>query len=193
MGTTCLTDTFVVRADTGQGAATSATVSVTITPLPPGRIYVVSTTGSDNNSGSLSAPYQSVARGMSVLQPGDTLYIRTGTYVVGNPRFSQSGLAGAPITIAGYPGDPRPALTRNATTPSVFIIDQSWWSNFTFKDLVKINTYVVGYKPDQLPILREVRAEMLKDVTPPASTLVGVQGLVNPDLLIEIETIAVID
>jgi enamine deaminase RidA (YjgF/YER057c/UK114 family) len=51
----------------------------------------------------------------------------------------------------------------------------------------------VGYKPDQLPILREVRAEMLKDLTPPASTLVGVQGLVNPDLLIEIEAIAVID
>jgi len=63
----------------------------------------------------------------------------------------------------------------------------------SFKDLVKINTYVVGYKPDQLPILREVRAEMLKDLTPPASTLVGVQGLVNPDLLIEIEAVAVVD
>jgi len=34
---------------------------------------------------------------------------------------------------------------------------------------------------------------MLKDLTPPASTLVGVQGLVNPDLLIEIEAIAVVD
>jgi enamine deaminase RidA (YjgF/YER057c/UK114 family) len=63
----------------------------------------------------------------------------------------------------------------------------------SFKDLVKINTYVVGYKPDQLTILREVRAEMLKDLTPPASMLVGVQGLVNPDLLIEIEAIAVVD
>ncbi len=63
----------------------------------------------------------------------------------------------------------------------------------SFKDLVKINTYVVGYKPDQLPILREVRAEMLKDLPPPASTLVGVQALVNPDLLIEIEAIAVVD
>jgi enamine deaminase RidA (YjgF/YER057c/UK114 family) len=63
----------------------------------------------------------------------------------------------------------------------------------SFKDLVKINTYVVGYKPDQLPILREVRAEMLKDLTPPASTLAGVQSLVNPDLLIEIEAIAVVE
>lgn len=63
----------------------------------------------------------------------------------------------------------------------------------SFKDLVKMNTYVVGYKPDQLSILREVRSEMLKDLTPPASTLVGVQALVNPDLLIEIEAIAVVD
>ena len=63
----------------------------------------------------------------------------------------------------------------------------------SFKDLVKINTYVVGYKPDQLQVLREVRAEILKDLTPPASTLVGVQALVNPDLLIEIEAIAVVD
>ena len=63
----------------------------------------------------------------------------------------------------------------------------------SFKDLVKLNTYVVGYKPDQLPILREVRAEMLKDLPPPASTLVGVQALVNPDLLIEIEAVAVVD
>jgi enamine deaminase RidA (YjgF/YER057c/UK114 family) len=63
----------------------------------------------------------------------------------------------------------------------------------SFKDVVKINTYVVGYKPDQLPILREARAEILKDLMPPASTLVGVQALVNPDLLIEIEAIAVVD
>ena len=63
----------------------------------------------------------------------------------------------------------------------------------SFKDVVKMNTYVVGYKPDQLPVLREVRAEILKDVTPPASTLVGVQSLVNPDLLIEIEAIAVVE
>jgi len=34
---------------------------------------------------------------------------------------------------------------------------------------------------------------MLKDLTSPASTLVGVQSLVNPDLLIEIEAIAVIE
>ena len=52
----------------------------------------------------------------------------------------------------------------------------------------------MGYKPEDLPALREVRAEALKDVTaPPASTLVGVQSLANPDFLIEVEAIAVVD
>jgi enamine deaminase RidA (YjgF/YER057c/UK114 family) len=63
----------------------------------------------------------------------------------------------------------------------------------TFKDVVKWNTYVVNFKPEDLPVLREVRAELLKDLTaPPASTLVGVQALANPDFLIEIEAIAVV-
>ncbi len=66
-------------------------------------------------------------------------------------------------------------------------------SGASFKDIVKWNTYVVGFKPEQLPILREVRAEILKDVPPPASTLIGVQALANPDLLIEIEAVAVVD
>ena len=62
----------------------------------------------------------------------------------------------------------------------------------TFKDVVKWNTYVVNYKPEDLPALREIRAEALKDVTPPASTFIGVQALANPDFLIEIEAIAVV-
>jgi len=66
-------------------------------------------------------------------------------------------------------------------------------SGASFKDIVKWNTYVVGFKPDQLTILREVRAEILKDVTPPASTFIGVQALAIPDFLIEIEAIAVVD
>ena len=63
----------------------------------------------------------------------------------------------------------------------------------SFRDIVKLNTYVVGFQPEHLPILREVRAEMFKGITPPASTLVGVVALANPDFLIEIEAIAVVD
>jgi enamine deaminase RidA (YjgF/YER057c/UK114 family) len=63
----------------------------------------------------------------------------------------------------------------------------------SFRDVVKWNTYVVNFKAEDLPVLREVRAELLKDVTPPASTLVGVQALANPDFLIEVEAVAVVD
>lgn len=63
----------------------------------------------------------------------------------------------------------------------------------SFKDVVKWNTYVVNFKAEDLPVLRDVRTEVLKDVTPPASTLVGVSALANPDFLIEIEAVAVVD
>ncbi len=59
----------------------------------------------------------------------------------------------------------------------------------TFADIVKMNTYVVNLKPDDLPIVREVRRSYLNNDNPPASTLVGVTALANPDFLIEIEVI----
>jgi enamine deaminase RidA (YjgF/YER057c/UK114 family) len=59
-------------------------------------------------------------------------------------------------------------------------------------DLVKITTYVVDFKPADRDVIREVRGRFIEG-TPPASTLVGVQALVMPELMIEIEAIAVID
>jgi len=61
--------------------------------------------------------------------------------------------------------------------------------NATFDDIVKMNTYVVNMKPEDLPIIREVRRNYLSAEHPPASTLVGVTALANPDFLIEIEVI----
>jgi enamine deaminase RidA (YjgF/YER057c/UK114 family) len=64
----------------------------------------------------------------------------------------------------------------------------------TLRDVVKWNTYVVGFQTEaHLPVLREERAAFLGDLTPPASTLVGVQALADPAFLIEIEAIAVVD
>ena len=62
----------------------------------------------------------------------------------------------------------------------------------TFRDLVKTNLYVVNYRPEQLPILREVRAKYVSPENPPASTLVGVTALAGADWLLEIEAIAVV-
>jgi enamine deaminase RidA (YjgF/YER057c/UK114 family) len=61
-----------------------------------------------------------------------------------------------------------------------------------FKDVVKMTYYVVNYKPEQIPMIREVRANYLPAENPPASTLVGVESLFNADVLIEIEAVAVV-
>lgn len=57
----------------------------------------------------------------------------------------------------------------------------------------KMVTYVVGLKPELLPPIRAARAKRFGDGPFPASTLVGVTALVNPDLLLEVEVIAALD
>ena len=52
--------------------------------------------------------------------------------------------------------------------------------------------YVVGLKPEHVPIIREVRARYFDAKHPPVSTLVGIEKLVVPDWLIEIELVAVV-
>ncbi|MBC7856962.1 MAG: RidA family protein [Pirellulaceae bacterium] len=62
----------------------------------------------------------------------------------------------------------------------------------TFKDVVKTNLYVVGFRPEHIAIIREVRGRYVWAEHPPSSTLVGVSALVGPDWLIEIEAVAVV-
>ena len=62
----------------------------------------------------------------------------------------------------------------------------------SFKDVVKITTYVVNYKPAMRGDLREARLRAMGPGEPPASTLVGVQSLASEDFLVEIEVTAVV-
>ncbi len=62
----------------------------------------------------------------------------------------------------------------------------------TYADLVKINTYIVDYQPEDLDVFRGVRKEIFTDAITPASTLVGVTALALPQWLIEIDAVAVI-
>ena len=58
-----------------------------------------------------------------------------------------------------------------------------------FSDVVKMNSYITDMSKVQA--VRDVRARYFKDATP-ASTFVQVAGLVRPELLLEIEVIAVV-
>ncbi len=58
-------------------------------------------------------------------------------------------------------------------------------------DIAKITTYIVNLQPeDRLWIGKMVRE---KFPTPPAHTLIGISALAAPELLVEIEAIAVLD
>lgn len=59
----------------------------------------------------------------------------------------------------------------------------------TFKDLVKTTTLVTDVK--NVPALREIRTRYLDPENPPANTLI-VATLVRPELLLEIEAVAVL-
>jgi enamine deaminase RidA (YjgF/YER057c/UK114 family) len=63
----------------------------------------------------------------------------------------------------------------------------------TFSDLVKINVYVVNFRPEHRDLMSQVRARHVNKDNPPASTLVGVQSLAKPEFLVEVEGIAVIN
>lgn len=71
--------------------------------------YYVATSGSDSGAGTLAQPFRSIAKGLSVMTAGDTLYIRGGTYnekINSNSQTIPVGTswADAPI-ISSYPGE----------------------------------------------------------------------------------------
>ncbi len=62
-----------------------------------GNTYYVSTTGSDSNPGTLAQPFGTINKGVSVLTPGDTLYIRGGTYSNTSNYNNVIGYPNAPV------------------------------------------------------------------------------------------------
>jgi len=60
--------------------------------------YYVATNGSDINPGTNAQPWATFSKAMTILQPGDTLLIKDGTYYQ-SLDVTISGTAGNPITI----------------------------------------------------------------------------------------------
>src|SRR5262245_20309798 len=74
-------------------------------PLEKGPTYFVDAAkGDDKHDGSEARPWKTIQHGVSRLKPGDTLYLRGGTYYE-KVRLTRSGTAEAPIVIASYPGE----------------------------------------------------------------------------------------
>jgi len=71
--------------------------------------YYLARSGDDENPGTEAKPWRTFHHAVTHLAPGDTLYVRAGTYRCadegGGVRIRVSGEPGKPITIAGYPGE----------------------------------------------------------------------------------------
>jgi enamine deaminase RidA (YjgF/YER057c/UK114 family) len=118
-------------------------------------------------------------------------------YIEPNEGFSQTVLVKTgnfkTLYISGQIGD---GANLEAQTIATFqnLEKQLINCNATFKDVVKMNTYIVNFNPEiDLPIFRKVRKGFLGNENYPASTLVGVKSLGRKEWLIEIEAIAVVE
>jgi hypothetical protein len=75
-------------------------------PWSFGATYYVAPNGSDANPGTEARPFRTIGNGAQSLGPGDTLYIREGTYLESYIRTIPGGTSwNVPVTVAAYPGE----------------------------------------------------------------------------------------
>ena len=76
--------------------------------------YYVALNGSDSNSGTLGSPFRTIEKAVSVVQAGQTIYIRGGTYnLTATIAIAKSGAANSLISLVKYQ-DERPVLNFSA-------------------------------------------------------------------------------
>lgn len=73
--------------------------------------YFVSPTGSDTSPGTLGQPFRTIQRAADLLGPGETCFVRAGTYRE-TIRPARAGTAGWPVRFVAYPGE---AVTLSGT------------------------------------------------------------------------------
>jgi hypothetical protein len=75
--------------------------------------YYLSPSGNDSNLGTLSSPWFTLQKAWTVLQPGDTVYLRGGTYTYSIQQYltGKNGTATSNIKIYAYDGE-KPVITR---------------------------------------------------------------------------------
>jgi hypothetical protein len=88
----------------------TALVIFLLSAVASGQTWYVSATGSDSNTGTLQSPFKTIEKAVSVVQPGQTIYVRGGTYSLTTTiNISKNGAEGSVISLFAYPGE-RPVL-----------------------------------------------------------------------------------
>ena len=105
------------------------------TGIASGRTFVVSTGGNDGASGTVAAPWRTLAKANATLSAGDTVMVRGGTY---HERIApaRSGADGSPIVYRAYPGETVEIDGANDTDLNLVALHGSWVvvENFTFRN-----------------------------------------------------------
>jgi enamine deaminase RidA (YjgF/YER057c/UK114 family) len=63
----------------------------------------------------------------------------------------------------------------------------------TFDDVIKLTVFIVGFTQERRKAVMDVRSRYISTENPPAATMVGVDQLVEPELLVEVEAVVAID
>jgi len=93
--------------------------------------YYVAATGSDSNSGTLTAPFKTITKAVSVVKAGETIYVRGGTYnLTATITLGKSGTEDSRISLLAYPSE-RPVLDFSAQTLGSsnrgMVVTGNWW------------------------------------------------------------------
>jgi enamine deaminase RidA (YjgF/YER057c/UK114 family) len=62
----------------------------------------------------------------------------------------------------------------------------------TVGDIVRLNTYVVNYAPEDGETVNAANRRLFEGITPPSATLMGVQALYAPEIRCEVEATVVV-
>jgi hypothetical protein len=94
-----------------------------------GAVFYVAPGGNDANPGSLASPFGSIVKAAALVNPGDTIYVRGGTYSLNNDiQLLRAGTSGNPIRLWAYPGE-TPILDFAAAPPlyQALTVQNDWW------------------------------------------------------------------
>jgi hypothetical protein len=91
--------------------------------------YHVATTGDDANAGTPEAPFRTLRKGISELGPGDTLYVKNGTYkgIIDYGAFRSGTSWKQPVTVAAHPGHRSVIVPPGDGEACLYIVDTKYF------------------------------------------------------------------
>lgn len=126
-------DELTYTVEDGRGGQDTATVFITVTPV--GEDLFVAPGGQDTNPGTMDEPFATLERARTEIRAFDpipaggvTVWLRQGVYERSQTfdlAAQDSGTAGAPVVISGYPGESVRLVGGKVLDPSAFSLTDS--------------------------------------------------------------------